>query len=76
MENLEDIIYSRGITTAKKKLSFARKKPAKDNKKITFKSKKVEQDKENRKTTIVIKRKKIPLNIEELSKSMEKLNTH
>lgn len=70
---MEDIIYSRGITTAKKKLNFARKKPAKDNKKITFKSKKVEQPKENRKTTIVIKRKKIPLNIEELSKSMEKL---
>ena len=72
---MENIIYSRGITAAKKKLNLTRKKPGvvKDNKKITFKSKKIEQDKENRKTTIVIKRKKIPINIEELSKSMEKL---
>lgn len=78
---MEDIIYSRGITNAKKKLNLARKKAPKDKKKITFKSKKVvnvvaspsELPKENRKTTIVIKRKKIPINIEEISKSMEKL---
>jgi hypothetical protein len=73
MENLEDIIYSRGITAAKKKLNFARKKPAKDKKKITFKSKNTEVPKKNLKTTLIIKRKNIPINIEEISKSMEKL---
>lgn len=79
---MEDIIYSRGITNAKKKLNLARKKPpAKDNKKITFKSKKVvetvvpkeQEATKPSKTTFIIKRKKIPLNVEEISKSMEKL---
>lgn len=85
MENIESIIYSRGVTSAKKKLNLARKKPLKNNKNITFKSKKVVEvvaspseaccceKKDTRKTTIVLKRKKIQINTEEIIKSMEKL---
>lgn len=85
MENIESIIYSKGITGAKKKLNLARKKPLKNNKNITFKSKKVVEvvaspseaccceKKDTRKTTIVLKRKKIQINTEEIIKSMEKL---
>ena len=89
MENLDSIIYSRGVTNAKKKLNFARKKPVLEKKKLNFKSKKVEivasplavpeaSSKEHEvtkpsKTTIIIKRKKIPINIDEITKSMEKL---
>ena len=84
METFDNLIYSRGITSAKKKIKFTRKKPVTNNKNITFKSKKVEvvaspsepcccQKKDTRKTTIIIKRKKIPINTEEIIKSMEKL---
>ncbi len=85
MENIESIIYSRGVTNAKKKIKFITKKPLKYNKNITFKSKKVVEvvaspseaccceKKDTRKTTIVLKRKKIQINTEEIIKSMEKL---
>ena len=85
METFDNLIYSRGITSAKKKIKFTRKKPViQDKKNITFKSKKVEvvvspsepcccEKKDSRKTTIIIKRKKIPINTEEIIKSMEKL---
>lgn len=86
MENIESIIYSRGITNAKKKIKFTTKKPViQDKKNITFKSKKVVEviaspseaccceKKDTRKTTIVLKRKKIQINTEEIIKSMEKL---
>ena len=86
MENIESIIYSRGVTSAKKKLNLARKKPViQDKKNIKFKSKKVVEvvaspseaccceKKDTRKTTIVLKRKKIQINTEEIIKSMEKL---
>ena len=78
MENIESIIYSKGITGAKKKLNLARKKPLKNNKNITFKSKKVVEvvaspseaycceKKDTRKTTIVLKRKKVQINTEEI----------
>ena len=85
METFDNLIYSRSITSAKKKIKFTRKKPViQDKKNITFKSKKVEvvaspsepyccQKKDTRKTTIIIKRKKIQINTEEIIKSMEKL---
>jgi hypothetical protein len=85
MENIESIIYSRGVTNAKKKIKFTTKKPLKNNKNIKFKSKKVVEvvvspsetccceKKDTRKTTIVLKRKKIQINTEEIIKSMEKL---
>ena len=86
MENIESIIYSQGITNAKKKIKFTCKKPVTINKNITFKSKKVVEvvaspsetccyceKKDTRKTTIVLKRKKIQINTEEIIKSMEKL---
>ena len=87
MENIESIIYSRGVTNAKKKIKFTTKKPViQDKKNITFKSKKVVEvvaspsevcccceKKDTRKTTIVLKRKKIQINTEEIIKSMEKL---
>lgn len=86
MENIESIIYSRGVTNAKKKIKFTTKKPViQDKKNIKFKSKKVVEvvaspseaccceKKDTRKTTIVLKRKKIQINTEEIIKSMEKL---
>ena len=86
MENLESIIYSKGITNAKKKLNLARKKPVQEKKKkLNLTSKCIVacplmvsepcccEKKDTRKTTIVLKRKKIQINTEEIIKSMEKL---
>jgi len=79
MDSIENIIYSRGITNAKKKLNFITKKqPIQQKKILNFKSRQkqpeiINENSSEKKSTFIIKRKKISLNVEELSKDIEKL---